>query len=1208
MTFFRLLRRNLVYHWRGNLALFLGMMLGTAVLTGALLVGDSLEGSLRDLVLEQLGWVDQALVGGRFFRAEMASQLGADPVCPAILLKGAASSGHSGDIPSRKGSKARVGRISILGVTERFGLRIGNDTFWDLDEDQVVLNATLAKELGVKAGDPVTLHLQKFSAVPRETLLGRRETSDVLEDLDLNVWAVIPDEGLGRFSLNPSASVARNAFVPLSLLQKKIHQEGRVNALLIGKTSAPVREELLRQLKLEDWGLQWRDPESRAMSVIYKLDPRGQDGSLSRPRWRGRIPEDLAKFADDKGVLKREQIVDYYRRHHGYLSLESRQMLLEDAVVKAAQEAARETNLTAAPTLVYLADTIASGGGQIPYSVVAALDPNLPPPLGPFLPEPGKPLGDEEILLADWPESSLKAQVGDKVTLSYYQVEDQGRLEPKTADFTLRGKVPLQGAGDDPDLTPEFPGITDRLDMKKWEQPPFPYLNQRIHPEDERYWNRYRTTPKAYVTLQAGQKLWGSRFGQVTSIRLAPVSGDDLAGAAEKFQKELLSRLSPEQGGFVFDPVRERGLAASSQGSEFSMLFLAFSMFLIAAALLLVGLLFRLNLDRRASEVGLLMAVGYRRSYLRRLLLTEGGLLAILGGWVGSILAVGYAWLLLNMLAAWWPGALDRSFLRLHATLGSFLIGYVAALLVSMLTIAWAIRLLGKVSPRALLAGEVTGESELGQAARPGRRSLWVAGIGAVAALALVAAGGFVKDHELRAMTFFGSGAFLLIAGLASLWAWMHATRQGQVTGHGGIALGRLGVRNSSRHAVRSLLTVGLLASATFLIVAVESFHRNAIQDVGNRDSGTGGFPLIAESNLPIFQDFNNLKDRKELLGPEPVADTLKGVSFYPFRLQAGDDASCLNLYQPRRPRLLGVPRSLIEEEHPRFHFQDSEATAPEDKANPWRLLEQPRSDGAIPVIGDATTVQWILKSKLGGEIEVPNEKGERIRLRIVGLLADSIFQSELLLCEANFLRLYPNHEGYHVFLIDAPPQQEAAVKDLLEGALASAAGSRPNPEPHPVAGGPREGTLSSAGLEVTPTAQRMEAFLNVENTYLLTFQALGGLGLLLGAVGLAIVLLRSVWERRGELALLRALGFRRAALGWLVLAENCFLLLVGLGIGLITALLAVAPHLLGGTGEVPWLRLWGLLGLVLVVGLAAGTAAVAATLRAPLLPALRNE
>ena len=140
------------------------------------------------------------------------------------------------------------------------------------------------------------------------------------------------------------------------------------------------------------------------------------------------------------------------------------------------------------------------------------------------------------------------------------------------------------------------------------------------------------------------------------------------------------------------------------------------------------------------------------------------------------------------------------------------------------------------------------------------------------------------------------------------------------------------------------------------------------------------------------------------------------------------------------------------------------------------------------------------------------------------------------------------------------------------------------------------------------PTAERLQAYLAVENTYLSTFQALGGLGLILGSLGLAVVLLRSVWERRGELALLRALGFRRLTLGWLVLAENGFLLLLGLAAGTVSALVAAAPHLMRQAAGTPWLRLLGLLAATVAVGLAVGAVAAAGTLRAPLVAALRRE
>ncbi|HXG08509.1 MAG TPA: ABC transporter permease, partial [Gemmataceae bacterium] len=902
--------------------------------------------------------------------------------------------------------------------------------------------------------------------------------------------------------------------------------------------------------------------------------------------------------AGPDGTLSRDQVIAYYRQHHGYLALESRQMFLEDAVAVAARQAAEETGLTAAPTLIYLADTISDGKNEIPYSVVAALDPSLPPPLGPFLPPGMERLDDNGIVLADWPESPLKAKPGDRIFLTYY-LEREGRLEQRIAGFILRGKVPLKGAADDPFLTPEFRGITDRLDIRSWEDPPFPYDNRRIKPADERYWHRYRTTPKAYVTLAKGQELWGSRFGKLTSIRLAPPPGGDLDRAEQEFRRRLLFHLDPERIGMRFDPVRERGLEAAGGGTDFSMLFLGFSFFLIVAALLLVGLLFRLNLDRRAAEVGILFAAGYRRSTVRWLLLAEGALLAAVGALVGCMGAVLYSELLLSLLSVLWPGGLDRSFLRLHVTPRSFLLGYGAALGVSLLTIAWAVRVMGKVSPRALLAGDTASEGEPIRERRPPRWSLWLAGGSVAVALVLVGAGGWVQDHELRAMTFFGSGALLLTAGLAGVWAWMRRGRHATVSGHGTPALTRLGIRNAARHPVRSLLTAGLLASSAFLLVAVESFRRQAGHDFLNRNSGSGGFALLAESNVPIYQDLNSEAGRQELseelerqlrsefdpAGLTAAQAVLRDVTFYPFRVRAGDDASCLNLYQPRRPRLLGVPDALVVRGG--FRFADSDAKTPEERANPWLLLNRSRRDGAVPVIGEQNTVTWMLKKKLGDVLEVPgetDENGRPIRLHIVGLLKDSVFQSGLLMSERHFLEMYPGHQGYNFFLIDTGRQSPEEVKRLLRAALAD------------------------RGFEVASTAERLESYLAVENTYLSTFQVLGGLGLLLGALGLAVVLLRGVWERRGELALLRALGYRHRALGWLVLAENAFLLALGLTAGTLAALVAVAPHLASGEGEVSWLALLGMLALVLAVGLMAGAAAVAATLRAPLLPALRRE
>jgi ABC-type antimicrobial peptide transport system permease subunit len=149
---------------------------------------------------------------------------------------------------------------------------------------------------------------------------------------------------------------------------------------------------------------------------------------------------------------------------------------------------------------------------------------------------------------------------------------------------------------------------------------------------------------------------------------------------------------------------------------------------------------------------------------------------------------------------------------------------------------------------------------------------------------------------------------------------------------------------------------------------------------------------------------------------------------------------------------------------------------------------------------------------------------------------------------------------------------------------------------------------LQDRGLELIPAADRLNAFNAVQNTYLDTFQVLGGLGLLLGSAGLGVVVLRNVLERRGELAVLLAAGFRPRALRWLILSEHAALECLGLLIGIVAALAAVLPALLSLAAPVSYLSLAATLGLVFLSGLLWTWAAARLALRGDLLPALRNE
>ena len=617
------------------------------------------------------------------------------------------------------------------------------------------------------------------------------------------------------------------------------------------------------------------------------------------------------------------------------------------------------------------------------------------------------------------------------------------------------------------DLTPVFPGITDKLTA-----PPVLYDNRRVKAR-RGILETYRTTPKAYTAGRgAGAVAKPLRPLNLRARRAARSHGQGSAGT-----ERALLRDQPEQGGLAFNPIREEALKASQGGTDFSGLFLGFSFFLIAAALLLVGLLFRLSLDRRAAEVGLLFAVGYRRRTVRRLLLAEGTIVAAVGALLGCIAAVGYAWLMLELLRFLWPGGLEQSFLRLHVTPASFGIGYGAALAVSVGTIFWAVRALGKASPVLLLQGEVRRDERVDAGRSKRRVSVYVLELSIVLGLGCLFSGPYIKDPEMKAGLFFGGGFLLLVAGLTAVWVWMKRGQHRPVRGHGWPALARLGCRNATRNPLRSLLTAGLLAAAAFLIVAVDSFRRKPEADFLDKNAGSGGFVLLAESDVPIFDDLNSNEGRDKLNFSKEVRDGLRGVKIYPFRLRAGDDASCLNLYQPRRPRLLGVPRRLIDRGG--FHFAGTEANTPEDQKAPWHLLLTPPANGVVPVFGEKNTVDYMLHSGLGDDkkIGVPDQQGVDHRLRVVGVLQDSVFQSKLLTSEENFLKLYPDHGGYNFFLIEAPPDRAEKVKDLLQSALAD------------------------FGLEATPTRERLQAYLNVENTYLSTLGA-GQSGLVAGARG----------------------------------------------------------------------------------------------------------
>ncbi len=1264
MTLWTLIRRSLRFHARAHLGVVLGAAVGSAALIGALVVGDSVRESLTAMALRRLGAIHFALATqDRLFRTNLGSRLRATSPPGWIRLdskpRGLVQPLPDGPqtsvlalpgIVARQDGAARANRVNVLGVEASAWPRLAS---WDIlspaawapvpDEDTpegarisieefkrgqtavtqwkagevAYINETLARQLAAGKGDDIILRVRKPSALGLDAAISPRNEDTVA--VRLKVGAVLTPGMLGDFALTAQAAPPANLFLPLEFLADKVNVHDQANLMVTGPVLAqrkPGRWDHLR-VRVSRW-LWMRAPRLRvnemgSMSAYSRPDPSSLAGRAARrlePKREQAVSDELALpwldtelarawLPEDASLavraVEQPQSATGGEYIRPFVEVSSSRIFLEPSVAAAAltPRTGLLTNRQAFQSdspgdlafgqfvtngvrvLTYLANLIRAGDRATPYSMVTAAE-------GLFVPTD---MRDDEILVNQWLADDLQVKPGDAVELSYYVVDSGSRLVERTNTFRVRQVVPLKGIYADRTLMPEFPGLAKAESTHDWDAG-FP-LVYPIREKDEAYWKTYRGTPKAFVTLAAGQAMWANRFGSLTAIRYGVPTDTFASTCRDAVYRNLLANLEPADVGLRFEAVREQALKSAAQGQDFGQLFLGFSLFLVVAALLLMALLFQLGLEQRAAEVGILLALGLRPKQVRRLLLGEGAALALLGGVIGALGGVGYAKAMLWGLTTVWRSAIGGAEIQFHATPASLFIGLCASTVVALLTIWVTLRKQARQPPRELLAGEVRSpKSEVRS------RGAWLAIASGAMAIGLVA-WALMSGRNADAGVFFGAGSLLLIAGLAAAAAWLG--RLGSEAGATHLTLRGLGLRGCARRRKRSLATIALLACGSFLIAAIGVFRLDANRDATRRDSGTGGFALIGESTMPVVQDLNTQAGR-EFYGLS--AEQLAGVNVVPLRVREGDAASCLNLNRAQKPRLLGVKPELLAN---RFTF--ASAAKGLDRRRGWSLLhtgssrrEEALDDKSqianrksqipeeVPAIGDANSIQWALGKKIGDTIDYTDEQGRAFKLRLVGAVANSILQGSLLIDEAEFTRRFPGESGYRMFLIDAPSNSVTQVSASLSRAM------------------------QDTGLELTPAARRLNEFNAVQNTYLGTFQVLGGLGLLLGSAGLGVVVLRNVLERRGELGLLTAVGFRRRRLQRLVLSEHGALLGLGLALGTAAAAVAVLPAILTPGTQLPYGSLALTLAAVLLNGLLWTWLATSYALRGNLLSALRNE
>jgi putative ABC transport system permease protein len=1064
MTKLNYILKSFFHYLKANLLVALGVAISTMVLTGSLIIGDSVRHSLEQTTFYRLGETTHLVaVTERYFRQEMAAELEADKpeiqAAPILLLEGVAVA---------DGGQRRVNRVQVVGVDGNFEKIAQSEIYSELADNEIVVSRNLAERLEVGEGDNILVRVKKASLIPMNApFVSDEETSVSFRATIKKV--VDKKEEMGRFSLKTSQSAPYNLFLSLARLNRLMEFEGKANQILVSTNlgAEEVRKSVENCLTPADAGLKMKHIAATGELEI----------STERVFMEPKVAQTLEQLPGAKPMIT------YF----------------VNGIGKEVGSSKSEDNHNQSPPI----STNQNQSLSIPYSFVSSLGSGQ--------------LADNEIILTQWAADDLNANPGDTIKLNYLEIGPLRQLIDKENEFILKEIVPMNNEWADSTHMPWLPGLSDAGHCREWDAG-VPIDLDAIRDKDEDYWTEWGGAPKAYVSLNKALEMWENRFGVYTAVRYPAETFKE-----ENYRQVFAENIRPSDLGMAVESIREQGLAAAKNGTDFSGLFLGLSFFILAAAIILTALLFRLNLETRSAEIGVLSALGFKEKQVRSFFLLEGFVIALAGGLVGLVLSVIYTSAVFRILNTLWFDIVRTNVLLIKIYPVTLVLGLVISLIVSLGAIFISIY---RYQNRKTAELQKRTGTEMTKGWRLALDVLmWIFILVPVAILLMQ----LLRPGALNPMLFFLSGGLLLIGlllGFRRILLGMEVIKTGK------IRLEKLSRLNLARNRSRSLTVVTLFALGTFLVISTGSYKLDLFANAQDKSSGTGGFLYFAETTMPVLYNLNNPEKRAE----EGIYEDFTSVQF---RQVEGDDASCLNLNRIAQPAILGVDPEALSG---RFSFATRMKGL--DTEDPWTALGEPLEDGSFPAIADQTVIQWGLGKKVGDELLYQNEKGDTLRLKLIAGTTPSIFQGYVIISNEHFLKNYPSNSGSYVFLIEGEPEQEEAIGEELRS------------------------VYRDYGWEMESTAKRLVEFYSVTNTYLSIFLALGALGMILGTIGLAIILARTILERRREIALMQAIGFGTRQLFRLLVNEYLLLLAAGVLTGFVTAVVATLPSFISSNAD----------------------------------------
>ncbi len=1072
MNIFKLIIRSLIFYKKQQLAVLAGTILSTAVLTGALIIGDSVNGSLKQMVDLRLGKAKYALVtGDRFVRSKLAIELANDlkiDASPLLAVEG---------ITINTENNIRLNKTKVYGIENSFW-QFSDSEEIKLADDEVLISQNIAERLNLKEGNELLLRIENAEVIPLNAPFASQENNSV--SLRMTVKAILNENQLSRFSIRSDQKAPYNVFLSRDVLAEKLDLKDLSNLIILSKKDN-------QSIDVE--------AINKSISNLWQLD----DISLK------------IKPLNEKGTYE----------------LVSDRIFIEDQVTNAI----KELNVQNKPVLTYLVNEIQNKGKSTPYSFVSATDQLFT----------NENLAENEILINSWLAEDISAKIGDTLNLKYYIIGPLRKLQEESAKFVVKDVVPIENRDDLKSLMPSFPGLSDAGYCREWETG-VPIDLDKIRDKDEDYWNTYKGTPKGYISINSGQKIWQNQFGKLTALRF-----DSTLISPSSLKKKLIAKLKPSDFNLTVQAVYEQGIAATVNAVDFGELFLSLSFFVIVAGVLLTVLLHTLNTESRSSETGIFAGLGFSKKMILKIRLGESLIVAVLGGILGAFIGILYNYAMLIGLNSVWYDVVRTSMISVFIKPATLFIGAFSGFLISLLSIYFVSRKKLK-HPAAFLIKNISTSSTT--KSKTGLSKLIAIISFLIVLLALIYS--FSTSVDNNAGLFLSAGGLVLV-GCVALFHWYLKKPE---KNDNSLTINKLSIKNSSRNTSRSLTTIVLLALGTFVILITGANRKTFYGEEKRNGSGTGGYLFWAETSLPIIENLNS-EHGKAKLGIENT-DLPSGTHFMQFHNLEGNDASCLNLNQVQQPQILGVNAAEFND---RNSFSFASLLDGIDRDQTWMSLNKTFGENVIPSIIDQTVLVWGLKKTVGDTLVYLNEKGEQVKLLIIGGLNNSIFQGNVLIADQFFTKQFPSVSGSKIMLIDADSESEAQIKEYLSNQLVD------------------------YGIDVQKATDRLNEFNSVTNTYLAVFMILGGLGVLIGTIGLGIVLLRNMIERKPELALMTALGFTKKQLLQLIFKENLFLLLSGIGVGILAAIIGILPSILSPSFEIPGTFVFILIVIVLFSG-----------------------